>query len=242
MALTAGQVSGIVVGVVVLVFLIAAAVGVGYQMLDPHAPVIIPLRLHTFQHNKRWKITDETYSYVYKYKRELLKNLTRLLNDLDIKFTIAHGNLIEFERGTPIYHDDDIDLRFDERDFDKWMAFCQRDDVQRTMPKYNLVFDDRLKQKVRQKDNGIQVGLLNFQNACSRCAKMDIHADLVASHVDSDFWPDYDVNFDRLRRVRFMDVHTYAPGTDDTHHVLRQDYGDYTRPHRLYKKKEFVVL
>ena len=36
-------------------------------------------------------------------------NVNRLLKSLQIRFVIAHGNLIEFVRNQTIYHDDDID-------------------------------------------------------------------------------------------------------------------------------------
>ena len=33
-----------------------------------------------------------------------------MLNDINVKFVIFHGNLIEITRGNSIYHDDDLDL------------------------------------------------------------------------------------------------------------------------------------
>jgi hypothetical protein len=240
MKLSAWKISVIVFVVFVL---LAAVAGVAcYLVLDPHAPALIQFRMLSFQHNKTWRITNKTYSYVYEYKRELLSNLTRLLDDVGIRFVISHGNLIELARGTPIYHDDDLDLRFDERDFDKWMAFCQKPDVEEVMPEYNLVFDGRLKDAAAQKYNGIQVGLVQFAyDGCDRCASMDIYADLVASRVQTNMWPAYDIDFDNVRDVRFMGVATHAPSEADADAVLRKQYGDYTRPHRLYRDNEFTV-
>ena len=76
-----------------------------------------------FQHNKDIKVTIESYQYVYGYKKELLKNIMKLFNDLNIKIFICYGNLIEYERNSPIYHDDDIDMIFDVTSFPKWIKF-----------------------------------------------------------------------------------------------------------------------
>lgn len=38
----------------------------------------------------------------------------KLLNSIVILCEyVAHGTLLEYERGQPIYHDDDLDIRFD---------------------------------------------------------------------------------------------------------------------------------
>ena len=49
-----------------------------------------------FQHNKDVAITEESYKYVRKYKKQLLTNLNKLLSDIEIKYVISHGNLIEY--------------------------------------------------------------------------------------------------------------------------------------------------
>ena len=78
-----------------------------------------------YQHNPGITITKENYEYVREYKKQLLQNITRLLNDLNIRFVISHGNLIEYKRGAPIYHDDDLDIRFNRDDIEKWSQFCK---------------------------------------------------------------------------------------------------------------------
>ena len=88
--------------------------------------------------------------------------LTALLTELDIKHVIAHGNLIEFERaGRPNYHDDDLDIRFDVADFDKWERFCATFLLNATFyPRYRaLHFDDRLANATQQRLTAIQVRL-----------------------------------------------------------------------------------
>ena len=77
-----------------------------------------------YQHNKHVQVTANTYAYVREYKKQLLQNITNLLNDLQIRFVISHGNLIEFERNCPIYHDDDLDIRFCIDDAAKWNQYC----------------------------------------------------------------------------------------------------------------------
>ena len=51
-----------------------------------------------FQHNKKTIITKESYTYVSDVKQQLLYNIVKLLNKLNIKYVLSHGNLIEFVR------------------------------------------------------------------------------------------------------------------------------------------------
>ena len=76
-----------------------------------------------FQHNKV-TITWESFMYVYEYKKQLLQNITRLMNDIGINFVICYGNLIEYERQKHIHRDDDLDIIFDIGDILKWEEFC----------------------------------------------------------------------------------------------------------------------
>ena len=73
-----------------------------------------------FYHNKKIRVTLESFNSVREILKELLFRVDKLLRRLDIKYTIACGNLLEYERGSPIYHDDDIDIRVDSRDWYKW--------------------------------------------------------------------------------------------------------------------------
>ena len=109
--------------IVLAVVLVLVAIGVGVYLYFKNRSFVTKFG-RNFQHNKNVQITDQTYTYVYKYKQELLKQLTKLLDDLGIEFVISHGNLIEYERQSPIYHDDDLDLRFNVEQFDRWMEWC----------------------------------------------------------------------------------------------------------------------
>lgn len=187
----------------------------------------------TFKYNDHIKITHDSYLYVNEYKKQLLGNVTKLLNDCKIKFVIAHGNLIEFTRGEPILHDDDIDIRFDVRDMCKWYYFSMIN--KKTLYKYNLNFDDRFRDIEAQKYNGIQCRLIKFKNLNSlKVYDMDIHCDLVASSVGMrHFWKDYDIVYSNRRRVQYLNIFTFAPSEYDTHKVLLKDYGkNYLIPDR----------
>ena len=94
-----------------------------------------------FQHNDLI-LTRKTYTYVYRYKQQIARAIYNLLTDLNIRFVISYGNLIEYERQMPIYHDDDVDVRFSVEDWDKWAGYCQVPSNINN-PKYNLIFDDR---------------------------------------------------------------------------------------------------
>ena len=141
-----------IVGIVVaIIFVFGVSVGIGIYAL--RSSVRLGLG-NCFQHNNNVKLCDESYTYVYRYKKELLAQLTKLLDSLKVRFTIAHGNLIEFVRKSPIYHDDDLDLRFNHADMDKWIAWCnKRNDG--LVTEYNLAFDGRLKSRKAQEKNGI---------------------------------------------------------------------------------------
>lgn len=224
-----------------------------------------------FQHNTHIEVTKESYEYVKKYKRELVKNITNLFYDLGIRFVISHGNLIECERGRPIYHDDDVDIRFCKRDIYKWIKYIKSlDDM--TDKKYNMRFrspvlsvlphtlskkefcDFRYSNPIARKHcssierllsrfafsadeyHWKQAHLLNYDNDIS---KVDIHLDIVVSCVESfdiitqenildykrKFWRDYNINFNKLRKIEYLGVDTYAPSCKDTRLVLANQYG-----------------
>jgi hypothetical protein len=180
-----------------------------------------------FQHNKKIIVNLKTYKYVREYKKQLVKNITQLLNDLDIKFVISHGNLLEYERRTPIYEDDDVDIRMNIDDKDKWILFCA-DEKNKINIKYNLKFDDRFTKMKQQFINGIQVELLNFVNNTNiNVYNIDIHLDLVFNYVESNIWKSYNIDFNNLRKIKYLEIATYAPSKTDTDRVLRKDYGKY---------------
>lgn len=115
----------------------------------------------TAQHNDNIVITKDSYNYIRLYKKQLIQNITNLLNDLNIRFVICWGNLIEYERKIPIFQDDDLDITFNVEDLPKWENFCKNNDKKIT--KYNLIFDDRFKDIEAQKNNGIQFWLIKLK-------------------------------------------------------------------------------
>ena len=94
-------------------------------------------------HNETIIVNKHTYSYVYNYKKQLLYNISNLLTTLNIKFVISHGNLLEYTRDKLIYHDDDLDIRLNISDKEKWSDYCKNNS--RESQKYNLIFDHRFK-------------------------------------------------------------------------------------------------
>ena len=95
-----------------------------------------------FQHNKII-VSKESFKYTYEVKKQLVRNVTNLLNKLKIKYVIGHGNLLEIVRGDYIYHDDDIDIRIDQRDFHKWISYCKKLNSKEDK-NFNLKFDGRI--------------------------------------------------------------------------------------------------
>lgn len=197
-----------------------------------------------FQHNSHIEINKYSYRYVFLYKRQLLYNITNLLNKLNIQFVISHGNLIEYERKKPIYHDDDLDIRMNVKDLEKWSKFCNENDM--ILPEYNLKFDDRFKKIDSQIYNGIQCRLINFYNRYKiPVYKMDIHCDLVANVVTKKFWMDYNIDYNNLRKIIYLGVNTYSPNKNDTTKMLVAQYGkNYIIPNKpfIIQKKKFTML
>lgn len=175
-----------------------------------------------FQHNN-YIIDKNNLNYVRNYKKILLKNTAKLLDDLNIKYVISHGNLIEYERGKPIYHDDDIDIRYDINDIYKWIIFCKNNN--RIVRKYNLKFDHKFKDIRRQIPRGIHISLHKY-NDIKVIGKFNIHVDLVPNIAEDKFWLDYDIDYNNLRNITFLDVKTYSPSKEDTHKVLSKQYGE----------------
>jgi hypothetical protein len=193
-------------------------------------------RSYFFQHNNKFRIDFDSYTYVKTYKQQLLKNITKLLNDLDIKFVISHGNLIEHTRGKYIFGDDDLDIRFDIKDFKKWEDYCNTN--LHNNIKYNLDFDNRFYDKKKQIYNGIQAKLIKFDNhqKLKVFPHFDIHLDLVNNNTETDFWPNYDIDFNNLREIEYLTIKTFAPNLDDTNRILRHQYGPgYMKPNINYK-------
>ena len=188
----------------------------------------------TFQHNSNIKITKKSLRYTQEYKKQLLFCISKLLFDLDIKFTISHGSLLEHIRGKLIQHDDDIDIRFHIGDFDKWIKFCNSCQSS-SLQKYNLNFDYRFHDAQKQINDGIQCWLLRFNNprGMKTFEKMDIHCDLVCSIVHSTFWTIYDIDFSKLQKVLYLGVETSMPSYDDSVYILKKSYGEnYLTPDR----------
>jgi hypothetical protein len=192
--------------------------------------------INSFQHNTNVKINKDTYAYVLEYKRQLLKNITQLLNDLEIQFVISHGNLIEYERDKKIYHDDDLDIRFFVDDIDKWSTYCTNiNNINNSM--YNLEFDNRFTNINQQKINGIQANLIQFDNIknIKTFPDMDIHCDLVANNINDFPWIFYDIDYNNLREITYLDINTYAPSKEDTIRILKKEYGNsYMTPNKTY--------
>ena len=172
---------------------------------------------HTFQHNDRLVINRNTLRFVMGVKSVLLKRVADLFEMLDIRYVIAHGNLLEQYRDAFIYRDDDIDIRMEINDIDKWERFCS-DPSNQTIN--GLVFDDRFTDMKSQKFNGIQCRLESLESS-----HIDIHVDLVFNKVTDRFWVDYDIDYSSVRKVRYFGVSTYVPSLYDTTRMLLKDYG-----------------
>lgn len=193
----------------------------------------------SYQHNTDILITDKTFTYVQSYKKQLLQCMSKLLFDLDIKFTIAHGVLLEYARGKHIQHDDDIDIRFNVGDVEKWRIFCDKAVKDSSLlEKYNLTFDPRIGNIKAQIYNGIQCWLIEFDNSENiETFEMKIIGDLVCNIVGHKLWNVYDIDFSKTQRVLHLGVETSIPSDEDLIYILTKQWG----PEYLIPDKEDVM-
>ena len=194
----------------------------------------------SYQHNTQILITEETFKYVQSYKKQLLQCMSKLLFDLDIKFTIAHGVLLEYARGKYIQHDDDIDIRFNVGDVEKLRIFCNKAVKDPSiLKKYNLIFDPRIGDIKAQIYNGIQCWLIDFDNSENiDTFEMKIIGDLVCNIVGHKLWNVYDINFSKTQRVLHLGVETSIPSDKDLVYILSKQWG----PNYLIPDKNDVMV
>jgi hypothetical protein len=185
------------------------------------------MKKQTFYHNKHITVTSEKYAYVREYKKQLVQNIHRLFEVLQIRYVIAHGNLIEYERGEPLFHDDDVDIRFCFQDLEKWFAYC-RGRTSNEIEEYNLRFSLCSHSEKWQTVFGTNATLIRFENPNNipEFHPIRVVVDVVCERVFSSFWIDYSIDFSQVRTVRYLDVETYAPSKDDTCQILKKEYGE----------------
>jgi hypothetical protein len=169
-----------------------------------------------FQHSKLI-INEERYNTIREHKRVLLKNITNVLHKLDIKYVIAHGNLLEYVRGSPIVQDDDLDIRFDVRDIKKWVKYVSS--LKNNKDPNNKLF-------IKKRLSNYYVIRLNSLEKCSFLTVFSGFCDFVSNDLNDETFNLYDVFDKPLRKINYMDIETYVPDKDSTHKVLKDEYGE----------------
>ena len=193
--------------------------------------------MKSYYHNRNIEINKENFLYVHSYKKQLLNSLAQLFFDLNIKYVISHGNLIEFERNKDIKGDDDIDIRFDKNDILKWKHFCDSGDFK----KYNL---ELIVHSIFKKNfYSCCVKLIEFQDNIETFKNINIFCDIVINIIPksacgmilSQTWINYDIDFNNIRKIKYLNTSTYAPSKEDTIRLLTKEYGtDYLIPITKY--------
>ncbi len=188
--------------------------------------------INHYQHNKNIIITKENYNYVYEYKKQLLSCITKLLNDINVKFVIGHGNLLEYTRGSPIYHDDDIDIRYNYEDENKLLEYLNQNNYNGL--NYNLNIHKGTTMHIRRLTKNsyfFQIHLNKFENKLNiNTYNMSINLDLCSNLNRDRTFPGYDINFNNIRKIKLYEIDTYAPSIEDTHKVLSMEYRKYNIP------------
>ena len=184
-----------------------------------------------------WKLlTEARIEKVFRDKLSLLRRIDTMMNTAGVAYTISHGTLLEFARGMPIYHDDDIDVIFSAYDRARWERFClahSREDMEK---QFGVKFDDRQHDIWKQRRDGCQLFLVDPQS------DVTVHADLVSENVHvACVWLLHSVDFKRLRRVeiKYPGINETATvscmSREDSRRFLRIEYGPRWRvPHKRY--------
>lgn len=165
-------------------------------------------------------VTEGGYRIVTEARRRLVRGVASALEDHGIRYVLGHGNLLEFTRGKAIVHDDDVDVRVDVRDFDRWMQYCaQTGSVDRA--RGLSLRDARRTDAAAQRVNGLQISLLDDPHP-----RFDVHVDVVPSVVSSPVWTDYSAAFTQpLRRALYLGVPVRVPSAEMAERLLRREYG-----------------
>jgi len=173
-----------------------------------------------FYHLKRIPVTQITYNIARDIKKRILSAVDALLESLHVRYALSDGNLLEYERGIPIYHDDDVDIRVDSRDFHIINDYIGG--------RSNLDTDRNIKFDAYNLDRTwYHVSLINTDDIPSdydlkNCISLDF---VISNEICGGFWKKYDIDFDNLRRINYLDIDTFAPGKEDTIRVLQTAFG-----------------
>lgn len=205
-----------------------------------------------FQHNNKIEVNEKTYNYVREYKKILLSKVVNILKKKNIKFVISGGNLLEYYRKDIIYQDDDIDIRFDYNDFNKWFNYCltlkkDKDTGHFYDIKKGIKLCHRTNQKNKQLQNGLQIWLIpekfkKLEKYKEYFNKLDLHMDVVSSYLPfkkGNFWPDVQYFFNsELQIVKYLDTKVYIPNESNINKYLKDTYKEtYMEPtYQVYKK------
>jgi len=176
-----------------------------------------------FQHSG-FRITEESFRKVTEVRRQLLRGVVSVLEENDIRYVISDGNLLEIARGKKIVQDDDIDIRIHTDDLEKWMRYCRISEVDKAR---NLdLRDDRRLSIEKQKENGIQIFLLNYSEDLEEVKSVGAHVDVVPASAATSIWINYEDAFTQpLRRVTYLDTEVFVPSVEMTHEMLVRTYG-----------------
>ena len=130
---------------------------------------------------------------------------------------------MEYERGSPIYQDDDIDIRFDVNDLEKWKKYvaslkfgCDKENNLKIILKINLYIISNKLYLIR---------LIQFNYDKKINIKFRIFCDFIPNNINRGSFGRYNVFHKELRKIKYLGVDTYAPNQELTEKVLKDEYG-----------------
>lgn len=199
-----------------------------------NTPTPAPTTYLTFQHCKSAEVRHHLLAQVQNYKRVILQRVVSVFEDTGIPYSLDAGNLLETLRGEIIPQDDDLDVRFDHRHWDKWVAYCNS--LQKTeikgVTRYvdsarHLLFDARARDLPAQLYDGIQASLADLTDPLPvRKDCEPLHVDIVTSNPRSDFWPNVGYFFEEpLDKIEYCGIPVSIPNLHIRNQYLTQLYG-----------------
>ena len=146
----------------------------------------------------------------------MLKNISKLLNDINIKFVLSFKNLLEYYINKNIYDLDQLYIRFNIDDIKKLNNQLQ----DKLEQKYNLELVDN-------NSNIFTIKLNKYKDdlGCKEYPNININLYLISHFIENNNYLNYDINFLNLESTKYLEINTYIPNSIQIVDILKKEFG-----------------